>query len=163
MYPTRIRRFISSDRFAVPVTVNSSEESKHLSRNPCATSNHSEHRPSSFRSQALIPSWNMRITSIICGGTPKRASTCQISVRLKESYAFCSLVKHRNSGTLAFASSSPSLRSVNIISVVERCGRNPHCSSDSSLFASQEVLSLIEIVLRRTLSTCAASKLPRTF
>ena len=33
-----------------------------------------------FSTQALIPSWNWRITSmnidIICGGTPKRASTC---------------------------------------------------------------------------------------
>ena len=30
-----------------------------------------------FLTQALIPSWNWRIISIMCGGTPKRASTCQ--------------------------------------------------------------------------------------
>ena len=38
--------------------------------------------------QALIPSWNYRMTAIICGGTP-----------------------------------------TNIMSVVERSGRNPHCPS----------------------------------
>ena len=56
----------------------------------CATSNHSEHRPSSFRKHALIPSWNWRITSNICDGIPKRASNCQRNVRSTgcESYAF---------------------------------------------------------------------------
>ena len=118
-------------------TLNSSGESTHPCRSPCATSNHSEHRPSSLRTHALIPSWNWRITSIICGGVPKRASTCQSSVRSTESYAFCRSMKHRNSGARAFLPNSCGLRTANIISVVERCGRNPHCSSGSKFLASQ--------------------------
>ena len=97
---------------------------------------HSEHTMLSFRTQALIPSWSLRNTCIICCGTRKRGSTCQRTVRSTESYAFCRSMKHRNSGSRAFLPNSRSLRTVNIISVVERCWRNPHCSSSSSSFVS---------------------------
>ena len=112
--------------------LDSSGESTHPWRSPYGTSNHFEHRPSSFRTHALIPSWNWRITSVICGGTRKRASTCQ-----SESYAFCRSMKHRNRGTRAFLPNSCSFRTANIISVVERSRRNPHCSSGSTFLASQ--------------------------
>ena len=41
------------------------EEDVHSWRSPCATSNHSVHVPSSFCTQALLPSWKRRITVII--------------------------------------------------------------------------------------------------
>ena len=41
----------------------------------------SRHAPSSLRTQALIPLWNWRITSVICGGTSKRARKCLRSLR----------------------------------------------------------------------------------
>ena len=136
--PASLLNLSSTTRsIAAKNTLNNSGESTHPWRSPCATSNHSEHRPSSLRTHALSPSWNLRITSITCGGVPKRASTCQRSVRSTESYALCKSTKHRNSGTRALLPNSCSLRTANIISVVERCGRNPHCSSGSKFLASQ--------------------------
>ena len=85
------------------------------------------------------------------GGTPERPSTCRRSVRSTESYAFCRSMKHMNSDTRAFLLNSCSLRTVNIIPVVERCGRNLHCSSDTISFASQQAPSLVATILRRTL------------
>ena len=101
------------------------------------------------------------ITSIICGGTPKRASTCQRSVRSTESYAFCRSMKHRNSCTRAFFLNSCSIQTANIIPIVERCGRNPYFSSGSRFLASQSTLSLMATILRRTLPACATREIPR--
>ena len=67
--------------------------------------------------------------NIFYGGTPKRASTRQRSVRSTESQAFCRWMKHSNSGVRAFLPNSCSQPTATIISAIERCGRNPHCSS----------------------------------
>ena len=53
-------------------------------------------------------------------------------VRLPEVYE-----AYEEGHTLAFRPISCSLRTTNIMSVVERFGRNPHCSSGNSPFASQ--------------------------
>ena len=130
--PASLLNLFSATR-SIPAknTLNNSGEGTHPWRGPCATSNHSEHRSSSPRTHALIPSWNWRITSIICGGLPKRASICQRSVRSTESYAFCRSMKHRNSDTRAFLPNSCSFWTANIISVVERCGRRSCLASDA--------------------------------
>ena len=44
---------------------------------------------------------------------------------------------HMRRDTPAFRPTSCSLRTTNIMSMVERSGRNPHCSSGNSPFASQ--------------------------
>ena len=43
----------------------------------------------------------------------------------------------KNSGTHVFLHHSRSLRTANIISAIEQCGQNPHCSSGSKFLASQ--------------------------
>ena len=118
--------------------LNNSGDSTHPCRSPCFTSNQSEQKPSSGRTQqALIPSWNYWMTAIICGGTPMRVSTCHRRVRSTVSYAFWRSMKHMKRDTPTFGPISCSLRTTNIMSVVERFGRNPHCSSGNSPFASQ--------------------------
>ena len=47
--------------------LNSSGDNPRPCRSPCSTSNQSKQTPSSGRTQALIPSWNCRMTAIICG------------------------------------------------------------------------------------------------
>ena len=66
------------------------------------TGSKSEASYSSFRTQDLIPSRNWWITSIICGGTPKRANTCQRRVRSTQSCTFCRSMEYSsNSATRA--------------------------------------------------------------
>ena len=112
--------------------LNNSGDSTHPCRSPCSTSNQSEQTPSSGRTQALIPSWNCWMTAIICGGTPMRVSACHRRVRSTVSYALWRSMKHMKRGTPAFRPISCSLRTTNIMSVVERLGRNPHCSSGNT-------------------------------
>ena len=113
--------------------VNNSGDSTHPRRSPCSTSNQSKQTPSPGRTQALIPSWNYWMTAIICGGTPMRVSTYHRRVRSTVSYAFWRSMKHMKRDTPAFRPISCSLRTTNIMSVVERFSRNPHCSSGNSL------------------------------
>lgn len=47
----------------------------------------------SFHVQTFIPSLNWWIIGIICGGTPRRASTKQRRVRSTETHVFCRLMK----------------------------------------------------------------------
>ena len=117
--------------------LNNIVDKTHPCRSPCSASNQSEQTPSSDRTQALIPSWNCRMTAIICGGTPMRVSTCHRRVRSTVSYAFWRSIKNIKRDTPAFRPISFSLRTTNIMSVVERSGRNPHCSSGNRPFASQ--------------------------
>ena len=106
--------------------LNNSGDSTHPCRSPCSTSNQSKQTPSSGRTQALI-----------CGGTPMRVSTCHRRVRSTVSYAFWRSMEHMKRDTPAFRPISCSLRTTNIMSMVERFGRNPHCCSGNSPFASQ--------------------------
>ena len=106
-------------------------------RSPCSTSNQSEQTPSSGRTRALILSWNCQMTAIICGGTPMRVSTYHRRVRSTASYAFWRSMKPMKRDTPAFRPISCRLRTTNIMSVVERSDRNPHCSSGNSPIASQ--------------------------
>ena len=69
------------------------------------------------------------MTLIIRGGTPKRASTSHSSTRSTETYAFARSIKQISSEILLVRPSSCSLRTTNIISVVECWARKPHCSS----------------------------------
>ena len=117
--------------------LNNSGDNTHPCRSPYSTSNQSEQTPSSGRTQALISLWNYRMTAVVCGGTPTRVSTCHRTVLLTVSQAFCRSMKHIKRVTPALRPTSYSLRTTNIMSVVERSGRNPHCSSGKSPFASQ--------------------------
>ena len=57
--PASLLNLSSTTRsIAAKNTLNSSGESTHSCRSPCATSNHSEHRPSSLHTHDLISSWN---------------------------------------------------------------------------------------------------------
>ena len=116
-------------------SVQNSYEGKHVSS--YSTLNQFKQTSSSGRTQALIPSWNHQMSAIICGGTPMRVSTCHIRVRSTVSYTFWRSMKHMKRDTPAFHPIFCSLRTTNTMSVVERSGRNPHCSSGNSLFASQ--------------------------
>ena len=90
----------------------------------------------------------------------ERAPTKELCDRLP--YASRRSMNRSNRSTRAFLSNYCSLRAAaNTISVVERCGRNPHCSSGSSSFASQRALSLVAAILRRTSPACATSEMPR--
>ena len=73
---------------------NNSGDSTHPCRSLYSTSIQSEQTPSSGRTQALILSWNCWMTTIICGGTPMRVSTCHRRVRSTVSYAFWRSMKH---------------------------------------------------------------------
>ena len=117
--------------------LNNSGDSTHPCRSPCSTSNQSEQTPSSGRIQALNPYWKCWVTASICGGTPMQVSTYHRRVRSTVSYAFWRSIKHMKRDTPAFRPISCDLRTKNIISVVERSGRNLHCSSGNSPFASQ--------------------------
>ena len=117
--------------------LNNSGDSTHSCRSPCSTSNQSEQTPSSGRTQAFILSWIYWMTAIICGGTPMRVSIYHRRVRSTVSYAFWRSMKHMKRDTSALRPISCSLRTTNIMSVVERFCRNPHCFSGNSPFASQ--------------------------
>ena len=117
--------------------LNNSGNSTHPCRSPCSTSNQSQQTPSSGRTQALIPSWSGSMIAIICCGTPIRLSTCHRRVRSTGFYAFWRSMKHIKRDTPAFRSISCSLRTTNIMSVVERSSRNPHYPSGKYSFASQ--------------------------
>ena len=141
--------------------VNNSGDSTYPCHTPCSTSNQSEQMPSSGRTQALIPSWSCWMTAIICGGTPMRVSTCHRRVPSTVSYAFWRSMKHMKRDTPASRPVSCSLRTINIMSMVERSGRNPHCSSGNSPFASQLALGLLATILSRTLPACDTSEMRR--
>ena len=84
-----------------------------------------------MRTLARIPPWNWRMTSIITDGTPARASTFHNSSRSTESYAFWRSTKHMYSGIFLCRPSSWSRRTTNSMSMMDRAGRKPHCSSGS--------------------------------
>ena len=105
------------------------EEDVEQQRGYHASLNQSEQTPSSARTQALIPSWSCRMTAIICNFTLIRVSTCHRRVRSTVSYAFWTSMKHIKRDTPAFRPIPSDLHTTNIMSVVERSGRNPHCSS----------------------------------
>ena len=141
--------------------LNNSGDKTHPCRSPYSASNQSKQAPLSGRTQALIRSWNCRMTAITCVSTPMRVSTYHRRVRSTVSYLFCRSMKHMRTDTPAFRLNSCSLRTTNIMSMVERSGRNPHCSYGSSPFASQLAPSLLATTLRRTLPACDTSKMPR--
>ena len=58
-----------------------------------------------------------------------RVSTCHGRVRSTVSYAFWRSMKHMKRDTPAFRPISCSLCITNTMPVVERSGRDPHCSS----------------------------------
>ena len=89
-------------------------------RSPCSTSNQSEQTPSSGCTQALVPSWNCWTAAIISGGTPMRVSTCYRRARSTVSYAFWRSMKHMKRDTPSFRPVFCSLRTTNIMSMVER-------------------------------------------
>ena len=90
-----------------------------------------------------------------------RVSTYHRRVRSTMSYAFRRSMKHMKKDIPAFRPISYSLRTTNIMSVVGRFGRNPHCSSGNSPFASQKALSHLATTLRKTLLKCDTSEMPR--
>ena len=141
--------------------LNNSGYSTHPCRGPCSTLNQSEQTPLLGRTQALIPSWNCWMATNIYGGTPMRVSTCHRRVRSTVSYAFWRSMKHMKRDTPSFRPISCSLRTTDIMSVVERFGRNPHYSSGNSPFDSQQALSLLATTLKRTLPACDTSEIPR--
>ena len=102
--------------------LNNIGDNTHPCRSPCSTSDQSEQTPSSGRTQALIPTWKCQMTAIIYGGTPMQVSTCHIRVRSTVSYAFWRSMKHMKRDTLAFRPISCSLRTTNIISVIQQSG-----------------------------------------
>ena len=66
-----------------------------------------------------------------------RVSTCYRKMRSTVSYAFWISMKRIKRDTPDFRPISFNLRTTNIMSVAERSGRNPHCSSGNSHFTSQ--------------------------
>ena len=92
------------------------------------------------------------MTEIIFCGTPKRTSTVQGRVRSTESYALVRSIKHTYSGIHFFHASSCNRRITNIISVVERFGRNPLCSSGRIPPSSQYLLGRRAMMLHQYLS-----------
>ena len=140
--------------------LNNSGDNTHPCRSPWQTLNHAEKSPSSNCTRALIPSWDMRMILIIRGGTPKRASISHNSTRSTESYAFARSMKQISREVLLVRPSSWSLRTTNIISVVERWGRKPDYSLGRIPASSQKSPSRLATILRRTLPACATRERP---
>ena len=108
---------------------NNSGNNTHPCRSPCSTSNQSDQTPPLGRTQALISSRKFRVTAIINTGSPMRVSTCHKRVRSTVSYAFWRSMKHIKRDTPALRPIFCNLRTTNIVSMVERSGRKPHCFS----------------------------------
>ena len=100
------------------------------------------------------------MTEIIFCGPPKRASTVQRRVRSTESYALVRSIKHTYSGICFFRASSCNRRITNIISVVERFGRKPFCSSGRIPTRSQYSLRRRAMIFSSILPACATSEVP---
>ena len=100
------------------------------------------------------------MAEIIFCGTPKRASTVQRRVRSTESYALVRSMKHTYSGIRFFRASSCNRRITNIISVVERFGRKPLCSSGRIPTRSQYSLRRRAMIISSILPACAISEMP---
>ena len=134
--------------------------STHLLRRPCSTANHLEHILSSSRTHARMPMWNCRMTEIILCGMPKRASTVQRRVESTESYALVRSIRHTYSGIRFFRASSCNRRITNIMSVVERFGRKPLCSSGRIPTRSQYSMRRQAMIFSSILLACATSEMP---
>ena len=100
------------------------------------------------------------MTKIIFRGTPKRANTVQRRVQSTESYALVRSIKHTHSGILFFRASSSNRRITNIISVVQRFGRKPLCSSGRIPTRSQYSLRRRAMIFSSILPACATSEMP---
>ena len=122
---------------AAKTMLTNSESSTHSCCSPCSTSKQLEQKPRSGRTQTLIPSWNCSMTAIICGGTPMRVSTCHRRVRSTASYASWRSMDQIDRETSVFLPTSCSVRTTNIMSVVERSNRNTYYSSGNSPLVSQ--------------------------
>ena len=95
-------------------------------------------------------------------GTPKQASTVQ-RVRSTESYASVRSIKHTYSGIRFFHASSCNRRITNIISVVERFGRETPCSSGRIPTRSQYSLRQRAMIFSSILPACATSVMPYSY
>ena len=100
------------------------------------------------------------MTEIMFCGTPKRGSTVQRRVRSTESYALRRSIKHIYSGIRFFRANSCNRRIVSIITVVERFGRKPLCSSGRIPTLSQYSLRGRAIIFSSILPACATSEMP---
>ena len=77
------------------------------------------------------------MTAIICGGSPTRESTCHRTISSTVFYAFYRSMRHMmKRDTPVFHSTFSRIPTTNIMSVVERSGRNPHCLSVNGYFVS---------------------------
>ena len=104
------------------------------------------------------------MTEIILCGMPKRASTIvQRRVRSTELYALVRSIKHTHGGIRFFRASSCNRRITKIISVVERFGRKPLCSSGRIRIRSQYSLRQRVMIFSSTLPACATSEMPLLF
>ena len=99
------------------------------------------------------------MTEIIFCGTPKRTSTVQRRVRSTESYALVRSIKHTYSEIRFFRASSCNRRITDFISVVERFGRQPLCSSGRIPTRSQYSLRRRAVIFSSILPACATSEM----
>ena len=129
-------------------------------RRPRSTVNHPEHILSSSRTHARMPSWNSRTVEIMFGGTPKRTGTVQRRVRSTGSYPLVRSIKYTYNGNCFFRANSYSRRITNIISMVERFGRKPLCSSGRISTRSQYSLRRRAMIFSTILPACATSEMP---
>ena len=83
---------------------------------------------------------------IVCGGTPRRDSTCHNRFRSTESYAFWMPMKQRKSGVPAFRRSSCSQRTTRIVSMIDQDGRKPLCPSGRSPLGRCETLDITSYI-----------------
>ena len=100
------------------------------------------------------------MTEIIFCGTLKRSSTVQKRVQSTESYALVRSIKQTYNVICFFRANSCSRRMTNIISVVERFGRKPLCSSDRIPTRSQYLLRRRAMIFGSILPACATSEMP---
>ena len=99
------------------------------------------------------------MTEAILCSTPKRASTVQRRVRSTESYTLVSSTKHTYNGICFFRANYCSRQITNIISVVERFGRKPFCSSGRIPARSHYSLRRRAMIFSIILPACATSEM----
>lgn len=106
--------------------VNSGGDTTHPLLNLWHAWNLSDGSPSPCCIRILMPTWNIRMAFIICGGTLNQASTSRKGVQSTESHAFCKSMKLVSGGILLLYPYSRSWRITNIASVADHWRGSPH-------------------------------------
>ena len=134
---------------------NNSGDSTHLWRRPWQTLNHAKKSPPFSCTRARIPIVEYADDLDHHRQNSKAGNIFHSSTQSTKSYPFARLINKAFIEVLLVRRNPCSLRTTNLISVVQRWGRKPHCSSGRIPAFSQKSQRQLDTILRRTLPVCA--------